>query len=198
MNSEPCSITGCTKPVKGRGWCGQHYERWLKNGDPLKARRYTRDPVERFERDVIRGPGCWTWKGNHDPSGYARMSAGGAHKTMKTATWAYEHFVGPTPDGAHLDHKCHTNDSTCAGGVDCPHRGCVNPWHLEPVTGEENVARGLSPTAENARKTHCPQGHPYDAANTYRRPGGGRACRICRAASTVRWNEKARKARASL
>jgi hypothetical protein len=30
------------------------------------------------------------------------------------------------------------------------------------------------------RRTHCPRGHALDAANTYRRPDGGRECRICR------------------
>lgn len=29
-------------------------------------------------------------------------------------------------------------------------------------------------------KTHCPQGHPYDEANTYRTKDGKRQCRICR------------------
>jgi hypothetical protein len=28
-------------------------------------------------------------------------------------------------------------------------------------------------------KTHCPKNHAYDEANTYRRPDGGRDCKIC-------------------
>lgn len=31
----------------------------------------------------------------------------------------------------------------------------------------------------NAEKTHCPSGHPYDEANTYRSPRGERRCRRC-------------------
>lgn len=36
-----CSIDGCDKPVKARGWCAAHYKAWEKYGDPLvnKARR---------------------------------------------------------------------------------------------------------------------------------------------------------------
>jgi|ERR1019366_9056434 hypothetical protein len=32
-------------------------------------------------------------------------------------------------------------------------------------------------------KTHCPQGHEYTEANTYRPPKGGRMCRHCRNAA---------------
>lgn len=55
--------------------------------------------------------------------------------------WAYKNFVGPVPEGHELDHVCHTKDPSCAGGIDCPHRRCVNPAHLEPVTHAENMLR---------------------------------------------------------
>jgi hypothetical protein len=29
-----CSITGCEKPSRARGWCSMHYWRWSKHGDP--------------------------------------------------------------------------------------------------------------------------------------------------------------------
>jgi Transcription factor WhiB len=41
----------------------------------------------------------------------------------------------------------------------------------------ERVRRG-HPQAD---KTHCPYGHPYNAANTYYTPTGERRCRACRA-----------------
>lgn len=31
-----------------------------------------------------------------------------------------------------------------------------------------------------AKKTHCPQGHPYDEENTYVTPSGSRQCKTCR------------------
>lgn len=32
----------------------------------------------------------------------------------------------------------------------------------------------------NERVTHCPRGHAYDEANTYRKPGfGWRQCKAC-------------------
>ena len=36
-------------------------------------------------------------------------------------------------------------------------------------------------------KTHCPQGHPYDAENTYVTPAGHRYCRVCNRAAARRW-----------
>lgn len=37
----------------------------------------------------------------------------------------------------------------------------------------------------NANKTHCPQGHPYDAANTIITSLGGRMCRTCNNTRTL-------------
>lgn len=28
-----CSVEGCSKPVKARGWCAMHYDRWWKTGE---------------------------------------------------------------------------------------------------------------------------------------------------------------------
>jgi hypothetical protein len=36
-----CSIEGCHRPVRSRGWCGIHYRRWLVHGDPTKTLRPT-------------------------------------------------------------------------------------------------------------------------------------------------------------
>lgn len=35
----PCVVEGCEKPGNGgRGWCPMHYQRWRKNGDPMKVK----------------------------------------------------------------------------------------------------------------------------------------------------------------
>jgi hypothetical protein len=65
---------------------------------------------------------------------------------------------------------------------------CCNPLHLEAVTMRENLMRGNGWSGRNARKTHCPQGHPYSPENTSVRDGS-RHCRTCH-----RERERARKA----
>ena len=104
---------------------------------------------------------CWLWTGRIDRGGYGRYgeNGGGAHRT------SYEWFVGPIPDGLHIDHLCRV-------------RRCVNPDHLEPVTCRENLMRGEGIAVKNARKTHCKYGHPFTPESTYNERGH-RMCREC-------------------
>lgn len=32
-----CSIDGCGKPARTRGWCNTHHMRWYRHGDPLRV-----------------------------------------------------------------------------------------------------------------------------------------------------------------
>ena len=83
--------------------------------------------------------------------------------------FSYELIVGPIPPGLTLDHLCRTPL-------------CVNPRHLEPVSLRENILRGFSPMAINARKTRCAAGHELSGDNLYICPRGWRNCRACKRA----------------
>lgn len=37
---ESCSIEGCEKPVRSRGWCASHYAHWWKYGTPHRRPEY--------------------------------------------------------------------------------------------------------------------------------------------------------------
>ena len=39
MAERTCSIDGCDRPPKARGWCGKHWTRWHKWGDPLAVHK---------------------------------------------------------------------------------------------------------------------------------------------------------------
>ena len=120
---------------------------------------------ERFWRKVRKDPnGCWEWQGAKG-QGYGNFYLHG--KFPRAHRYAYELLVGPIPDGLTLDHLCRN-------------RACVNPDHLEPVTQKVNTLRGEGLAAQNARKTHCPEGHPLNGDNLYQQPGNGyRRCREC-------------------
>ncbi|MGA8330420.1 MAG: hypothetical protein WB777_14120 [Mycobacterium sp.] len=132
-------------------------------------------PMERRIAEAIRIEGdCWIWTKSLSRYGYGRISMGNLSRLAHRMT--YEFLVGPIPDGLPLDHQCHNRDTTCPGGLKCRHRRCVNPAHLEPVTQAVNLARSVH---ANTKKTHCMRGHEFNKKNTYLRPRGGRACRVC-------------------
>lgn len=132
--------------------------------------------TERFWSKVEKGgpDECWHWTGTLG-RGYGLLWTG--ERLVVAHRWLYEREKGPIPDGLQLDHLCRV-------------RACVNPAHLEPVTGRTNVLRGIGISAENARKTHCKYGHPLNGKNLYKR-NGKRHCRACR----LRNEREARKAR---
>ena len=144
-----------------------------------RATRWHLTWEERFDRNYVVdfATGCRLWTGKLGNHGYGRIKVG--DKTVLAHRASYERFVGPIPDGYTIDHTCHTADESCPGGTSCQHRRCVNPHHLEPVTLAENKARGRSLPAQNARKTRCPKGHPYDERNTYITREGYRHCHAC-------------------
>lgn len=136
-----------------------------------------RPPAERFWSKVDKnGPTqphmstpCWVWTGGKDTYGYGCFKVGGGLQ-VGAHVFAYEAQLGAVAPGLELDHLCR-------------HRSCVNPVHLEPVAGKVNNLRGESPAARNARKTHCPKGHPYTGE---RNVNGDRVCKLCRRESDRR------------
>lgn len=143
--------------------------------------------VDEFIQKIDPGAnGCLLWTGYIAPSGYGQFYKRGSGRHGKARTGyahrqSYELFVGTIPDGMTIDHLCRV-------------RACVNPMHLEVVTNRENVLRGETLQAANARKTHCPRGHLLSGDNLYLRPDGkGRDCKTCRRETMRKWYAKNRK-----
>lgn len=122
--------------------------------------------------------GCWFWTGRKQ-NGYGVFWQGNGMTDARAHRWSYEYMVADVPEGLDLDHLCHTEDKSCPGGKTCPHRACVNPYHLEPVTRKENAQRG------RMTKTHCPRGHEYAVYGEIVNSGGKR-CKPCRKYESAR------------
>lgn len=137
-----------------------------------------------FWANVEKTATCWLWKGKPSKQGYGTVRFQGRTWGAHTLAWTLTH--GPIPKGKEPDHICRN-------------RLCVRPElpHLELVTHQVNVLRGIGPTAANAKKTHCKRGHEFSPENTYQTPDG-KGCRICRRAYIRDWMRRKRHPQCSL
>ena len=139
---------------------------------------------------------CWKWTGK-----ISKQTKYGIHTTCENSKlkyhlahrFSYELFkchnvhcfnlyitLEKIPEGLTIDHLCRN-------------RWCVNPEHLEVVTLKENILRGDSPSARNARKTHCLNGHLLSGENLYMTPEGRRQCKTCRVVRHKKYQDKIKK-----
>ena len=120
--AKPCAAVGCETSRVAKGYCLNHYKMWRRRG--------TTEPVtaeQRFFAKVTDGAdGCWEWN-RTDRAGYGEPFFDDNVRWLPHR-WAYSFLRGEIPEGLELDHLCRN-------------RGCVNPWHLEPVTRSENARR---------------------------------------------------------
>lgn len=118
----------------------------------------------RFWSKVLVVGECWEWQAGLHEKGYGLFYFHGKIVRAHQFSWLY--FYGQIQPGLQPDHLCRN-------------RGCVNPAHLEAVTSKLNTLRGEGPTAINAKKTHCINGHALTGLNLIETRTSGRQCREC-------------------
>lgn len=113
---------------------------------------------------------CKEWEGRIDKWGYGRLYF--RKRDFLAHRWAWIQANGDIPDGFMVLHLCDNSR-------------CYEASHLYLGTQEDNMRDLVARNRAKFRVTHCPQGHPYDEANTRLTPPGAdgrgrrRECRAC-------------------
>lgn len=181
---QKCEYKGCKLKYRARGYCITHYEYKRKYGsfDNYESRvinggadyksfdDYTnRDLIENIikyvEPDTI-GDGCWIWSRGKSRKGYGELTrrSNGKNKKMQAHRLSYEAFIGVVPADMTIDHLC-------------LNKLCVNPFHLEIVTREENTRRAWD--VRNGSTDRCGNGHLWKDNLVYYGNSKYRSCRTC-------------------
>ncbi len=126
-----CTIDGCGKVLVARGFCGPHYRRLMKYGDPFGGERAIRGDALEYLISIVsqsqETSGCIEWPFGKFASGYGAFNgheSGYAHRAV------CELVHGPPSDP-----KLQASHS-CGKG----HLGCVNPAHLRWATAKSNAS----------------------------------------------------------
>lgn len=129
-----CGVDGCNgnahwKAHGSRGFCGPHYTRLLRHGDPLGGRHSPGTCIQWLEDNVSHNSAeCLYWPFADGGHGYGAVQFHGRMTTASRAMCVLAHGEPPLAEmeAAH----------NCGRG----HLGCVNPQHLRWATRAENMA----------------------------------------------------------
>lgn len=142
-----CSIPECGKPADKRGWCGTHYRRWQRHGDPMFGKPMRTPPGSRMEWLIAHasydGDECLRWPFAYEANGYGGMMYEGRHTSANRVMCILSKGPPPTPD--------HEAAHSCGKGGE----GCLCPNHLDWRLPIENQGDRISHGTDN-RGTRAP------------------------------------------
>ena len=124
-----CSIDGCDRKVKARGWCNMHWYRWRDHGDPLYRRKLATDWLHEIADRHASGwitVGCIPAPSAEHCGAYGGVSLPG-RTYQKAHRYVLRRVLGEPPEDR--PHALHT----------CRMKACCNPAHLRWGSPEENM-----------------------------------------------------------
>lgn len=133
-NPRLCSIPGCGKIHRARGWCPAHYYRFSMHGDPLGGAPARDGAPMRFIHEVAlqhTGEECLIWPFGRNGDGYGSVQVDGKMVNAHRYLCQIAHGEPPT--------ATHQAAHSCGKG----HLGCVAKNHLRWATPAENQADRL-------------------------------------------------------
>lgn len=139
-----CSIPGCGKTHKGKGFCASHYKRLRLHGDPLGGGVSPEEP-RRFYHEVVLqydGDDCLIWPYTRNGCGYGRIQRNGKRREVHRVLCEDTKGPPPTPK--------HESAHSCGKG----HLGCVTKGHLSWKTHKENNDDKLAHGTHNRGERH--------------------------------------------
>lgn len=167
MVNSQCSIKTCSAPVKGRGWCTKHYQRWQQHGDPQhtlkprgrlcsfdgcnrphRAKGYCQKHYRRYH--LYGDPTVTRYIMDDEPRRWwSKIDVSGDcwEWTPPVGNHGYGEFARQGERRTVLAHRYAYEllVGPIPDGLEidhlCRNKACVNPDHLEPVTKSENARR---------------------------------------------------------
>lgn len=125
-----CSINGCGKPSKQKGWCWGHYSRWRRHGNPVEGGTVRGEPARYINETVLTftGDECLIWPFNRSSNGRGMAWIDG--RMVLVHRHVCEAVHGDAPSVTHeAAHVCGRGD-----------HGCVSPHHVRWKTKTQNEA----------------------------------------------------------
>ena len=122
-----CSIEGCGKVLRARGYCVAHYKRWARHGDPVAGAAPHGARLRWLEahKDYA-GDDCIQWPLPSLPSGYCHIHFNGTSTMASRVMCIFAYGEPPSRE--------HQAAHSCGNG----NKGCLNPRHLRWATRREN------------------------------------------------------------
>lgn len=180
LHIRPNGKRGCR--TCDRRYAQEAYDRWRAENplSPRKPEPYCRHGHEYTPENTYENP-----EGVRNCRECKRQQVDRYRSKVKTPT----HRVDVCKNGHAMDEA---NSAFAADGTrSC--RACSRERTRAYRNSKPQTDRGLLP----AQRTACPQGHPYDEANTYVTSAGHRQCRTCNKARELARTEKRRAAKAA-